>query len=54
MALKSADDKRTIKPENLFEDRARTNILKKGEQRLIRYLLEKVPPFITQIGRAHV
>ncbi|UKT63957.1 CDP-alcohol phosphatidyltransferase family protein [Pedobacter mucosus] len=47
MALKSADDKRTIKPENLFEDRARTNILKKGEQRLIRYLLEKVPPFIT-------
>jgi phosphatidylglycerophosphate synthase len=47
MELKSANALEIKSRKKVFSDRERTNILRKGEQRLILFLLKKVPPFIT-------
>ncbi|PWS31418.1 CDP-alcohol phosphatidyltransferase family protein [Pedobacter paludis] len=50
MALNLAGEKEEINRKKVFSDRERTNILRKGEQRLILFLLPKVPSFISPNG----
>lgn len=50
MALNLVSEIEVVNRKKVFSDRERTNILKRGEQRLILFLLQKVPSFISPNG----
>lgn len=50
MALNLVNETEVINRKKVFSDRERTNILKRGEQKLILFLLQKVPSFISPNG----